>query len=474
MLDIQRVAPPRALIVWLVIFASLFVSCSKPAKDGPVGQAGQVSQPVAAPGGSSGAQRAGGSAPGGAGQGGTGGQPGGRRHAIVPVQATAAQSGLLTAERTTAGVVGPVTQSQVAAQIAGVVKSVLRVSGDWVKPGDVVVQLDDAQLRLTFANAQATLENAKINLSIGQDNSDQANPKLALQVKSAQSALDSAQKYYDSQKALFDLGGISASALDTAASQLSSAQANLEGAKTALDQNSKSGDQAIAQLKLAVTQAQNQLSQAQLNLQYTSIRAPFAGQIAAMNMQSGMYVGLNTPVFTLVSRDRQISFSVAPSDAPALPNGKAIGFTYNGVKYPIKVSQAPSAPINGVIPLIASVPASFGLPFGTVGSVSYTVGVASGVLVPLNALGTLENRTYVFKIVDDRATTVNVTILGESGITTAVDGIRPGDVIVVNPPPGLIQGSQVQMLMIGQGAPQGQGTRRPSGPDQSGQAAGNP
>jgi multidrug efflux pump subunit AcrA (membrane-fusion protein) len=373
---------------------------------------------------------------------------GGRRQAIVPVQATIVQEGLLSSERSTAGVVSTVMQSQVAAQVAGVVKSLLRVSGDRVEAGDTVVQLDDAQLSLSLANAQAALDNARINLQIGQDNSDQANPKLALQVKSAQSALDSSQKFYDSQKALHDLGGLSASALDTAASQLSAAQANLEGAKSALSQNSKSGDQTIAQLRLAVVQAQNQLAQARLNLENTSIRAPFAGQIAAVNMQAGMYVGLNTPAFTLVSADRQINFSISPSDAPALPIGQAITYTYSGKAYPIRVSQSPSAPINGVVPMTASVPGNLDLPFGTVGNVTYTVSVANGILVPLNALDTIENQNFVFLIADGKATTKDVTILGEAGIMTAVAGIKAGDVVVVNPPPGLIQGSQVQAIML--------------------------
>ena len=376
------------------------------------------------------------------------GQGGGRKQSVIPVQATVVLEGLLSSERNTAGVVSTVMQSQVATQVAGVVKSLLHLSGEWVKAGDTVVQLDDAQLSLSLANAQAGLDNATINLQIGQDNSDQANPKLALQVKSAQSALDSAQKFYSSQKALFDLGGLSASALDTAASQLSAAQANLEGAKSALNQNSKSGDQTIAQLKLAVVQAQNQLAQARLNLQNASVKAPFSGQIAAVNMQLGMYVGLNTPAFTLVSAGRQINFSISPSDAPTLPAGQAVTFTFSGKTYPVRVSQAPSAPINGVVPMAASVPQAFNLPFGSVGNVSYRISVADGILVPLNALYTLENQNYVFVIVDNKVSTKKVTILGEAGITTVVAGISTGDTVVVNPPPGLILGSQVQPIML--------------------------
>lgn len=374
------------------------------------------------------------------------GAGGGRRQIAVPVQATVVKEGILTVDRSTAGVVTPVVQSQVAAQVSGVVKKVYLIAGDWVKTGQIVFQLDDAQLRLTLANAQASLENAQINLKIGQDTATQANPKLALQVQSAQSALDSAQKFYDSQKALYDLGGISASALDTAASQLSAAKANLEGAKSALDQNNKSGDQTIAQLKLGVQQAQNQVAQAELNLQNASIRAPFEGQIASINMQTGMYVALNTPVFSLVSRESQVNFSISPSDSPYLNRGSTVLFIVSGQGIPVKVSQAPSAPLNGVVPLTASLPPSVFLPFGAVGNVSYTVPVSKGIIVPLMALQTLENRTYVFKVLEGKVAISYVTITGEAGTNAVVSGLSNGDTVAVSPPPGLIQGSPVQVI----------------------------
>jgi multidrug resistance efflux pump len=167
------------------------------------------------------------------------------------------QIGPLATESDTAGSVSPVTQSAVASQVAGVVLRVVHLAGDWVKEGETVVQLDDSQLALAVQNASAALENAKINFAIGKDNASQSNPKLALQVQAAQSTLSSAQKNYDAQKALFDLGGTSASQLDNAKSQLQMAQANLEAAKTALDQNQKSDTQTLAQMKLAIDQATN-------------------------------------------------------------------------------------------------------------------------------------------------------------------------------------------------------------------------
>ena len=110
----------------------------------------------------------------------------------------------------------PVIQSQIAAPVAGIVLRVNRLPGDWVQAGDPVVQLDDALLRIALSNAQAGVDSAKINLETTQGNASDSLPRMQLQLQSAQAAVDSAKRNYDSQRALFALGGISASALDQA------------------------------------------------------------------------------------------------------------------------------------------------------------------------------------------------------------------------------------------------------------------
>jgi HlyD family secretion protein len=364
----------------------------------------------------------------------------------IPVQAVTAHVAPLKTNNDTAGSVVPVTQSSVASLVAGVTSAVVHQPGDWVKAGATVVQLDDSQLKLGVQSAESNLSIAKINYEIGLDNANQSNPKLQLQVQSAQSALDSAQKNYDSQKALFDVGGISGSQLDMAKSQLQQAQANLEAAKTALDSNNKSGTQTLAQLKLAIEQAQNSLQMARLTLQYAAIKAPFAGQIAAVNVNPGVYVGLNTIVFVLVSAERQVAFNVPPPDAPTLPLGSIVRFNYLGKDYAAKVSQAPSAPINGVVPMVAMLPRTAELPYGAVGTVGYSLSLATGALIPIAALQVNEDQNYVFAVANGKVTTRTITILAESGTTAAVAGIEDGTQVVLNPPPGLLPGSSVQVV----------------------------
>jgi HlyD family secretion protein len=398
---------------------------------------------------------------------------GGGGFGAIPVQAVTVRVGALSAEGSTAGTVVPLLQSQVAAQVAGVVARIVRNPGEWVKAGEAVVQLDDTQFGLSVRNAEAALQNAKINLAMGQDTVSQSNPRLQLQVQAAQSALAAAQKNYDAQQALFKLGGTSAAALDSAESQLQQAQASLQSAQTALEQNQKSDSQSLAQLKLAVDQASNQLQSAQLGLSNTTVRAPFEGQVAAVNVNPGEYVSQNTSVFLLVSAARQVSFAVPPPDAVSLPAGSRVLFTYGGRKFPLRISQAPSAPISGLVPMVAAVQGPSSLPFGAVGTVSYSLSLARGALIPIAALSMSENRNVVYTIVDGKAVVQAVTVLGETDVTVAVDGIQDGTQVIVNPPPGLLPGAAVQVAVAapasgGQQAPpvpaaQGQDNRRPPG-----------
>ena len=374
-----------------------------------------------------------------------GNSTGARRFGAIPVLAVTAIVGPLTAGNDTAATVAPVTQSTVASQIAGVVLRVAHVAGDWVKEGEPVVVLDTSQLKLAVANAQAALENATINYQVAQDNASKDNPKLMLQLQSAQSAVDSAQKNYDSQKALYDIGGAPGSAVDNARGQLQQAQANLQAAQTALDQNKKADVWTIKQSQLAIDQAQVQLQTAQLNLKYASIAAPFSGQIAAVNVNPGMYVSTNTAVYIIVSADKEINFNVPPADAPSLGVGSVVQFTYQGRTWPVKVSQAPSAPINGVVPMVATVPRSFTAPYGAVGTVSYSLTLAHGAIVPIAALQTNEDQNYVFTIQNGKAAIQYVKIVGQAGTVAAVTGVADGAQLIMSPPPGLLAGSTVQV-----------------------------
>jgi hypothetical protein len=93
--------------------------------------------------------------------------------------------------------------------------------------------------------------------------------------------------------------------------------------------------------------------------------------------------------------------------------------------------------------------------------VSYVVPLARGALVPISALDTLDNRNFAFAIEGGKVTIKNVVVLASSGAVAAVSGLNDGDVVILSPPPGLIDGASVQPTMVAGAVPSG------SAPDSS-------
>jgi hypothetical protein len=172
-------------------------------------------------------------------------------------------------------------------------------------------------------------------------------------------------------------------------------------------------------------------------------------------------VSLNTSVFTLVSGEKQINFSEPPADAPNFKTGDEVTFTLGGKTYPVKIAQAPSAPINGVVPMVAALPPSVPVSYGAVGTITYRLTLATGPQIPVAALQTRADLTFVYSIVSGKAVEQPITILAEGGNTAVVKGVDAGMQVILNPPPGLLAGSSVQAVTLP--SAQGQGAAAPSG-----------
>lgn len=104
--------------------------------------------------------------------------------------------------------------------------------------------------------------------------------------------------------------------------------------------------------------------------------------------------------------------------------------------------------MNGVVPLVAAIPTSLPLTYGAVGTVGYSVSLARGALVPTGSLQTNEDQNFVYVVVNGKALVRRIVVLAESGNSAAVSGLNAGDMVVVNPPPGLLDGSTVKSIPV--------------------------
>jgi membrane fusion protein (multidrug efflux system) len=163
----------------------------------------------------------------------------------------------------------------VAAEVGGRVTEIVRDEGADVAEGEVVLAIDPERYRLENANARARLAEAS-------------------------AALADAEREHARIAALRDKGVAAQAKLDQMETQLRLARSRHEAARAGVG----IADRALAD---------------------SSVRAPFAGSIAARRVSAGEFVAPGTPLFELVAMDPiEAEFSLPEADASRVRAGQEV------------------------------------------------------------------------------------------------------------------------------------------------------
>ncbi len=217
------------------------------------------------------------------------------------------------------------TTVNVAPKVSGQIEEVYVTDNQYVKAGDLVAIIDDADYKVRLAQADANYEKIKI---------DQANAKANL--KASESNIALAQKDLERYKNLYEQGAVSKQTYDAAQVKYDGAKAGLTQAQQALF--SDSTGKTVADANLLTAKAAK--DKAELDLSYTKIYAPQSGTVASRRVEKGMYVNVGTPLFTLVPDNVWV---VANFKENQLRNMK------KGQKVDIKVDTYPNKTFKGEI-----------------------------------------------------------------------------------------------------------------------------
>ena len=192
-------------------------------------------------------------------------------------------------------------------RVSGYVKTIDLKDYDSVNKGQLVVELDDAELQAQLMeadadlqqskseilNAQATLQNAIATLAVSKGN-------VTLSEMRKRKSGDDQQR---DQKLLGD-GAITRKQADDSKFMFESAEQQLSISKN---------EYVAAQSRIAILKANLQkandavkikeakIAQLQLKLSYTKIYAPLSGKIGKKNISQGQYVQAGTPLFSVVN-----------------------------------------------------------------------------------------------------------------------------------------------------------------------------
>ena len=222
---------------------------------------------------------------------------------------------------------------KVGSRITGKVERLYASIGDRVKKGDVIVQLEQEDLKARVAKAKADLDLAEANLALIRSGSRKEEIREAEEkIEQARSTLDLSKKILDREKGLLAKGYTTQETVDKAEKEylvaLSQYRAAQETIQIVKEKYTKEEiDAAVAR----VDQAKASLNEAQVLLSYATIRAPVSGTIGSVTTQQGETVtaSLNAPTFiTIIDLSRlEVDTYVDETDIGKVKVGQEATFT---------------------------------------------------------------------------------------------------------------------------------------------------
>ena len=214
--------------------------------------------------------------------------------------------------------------AQVTPLVSAAVKSVQVVNTQWVRKGEMLLQLDDNDARLALEKAEADYLKARRQFAQTSANGGSLAAQIRArdadigqahaQLAGALANLDKARIDLARRSALSSQGWVSGQDMTIARNAFATAEANVAvaraaeaqaGAVSSAARESWSANQAlIADTTIDaspdVAAAKARLDQARLDLDRTVIRAPMDGVITNRQVQVGQRIAAGTPVMTIV------------------------------------------------------------------------------------------------------------------------------------------------------------------------------
>jgi HlyD family secretion protein len=258
---------------------------------------------------------------------------------VVSVQTTPAARGPIEQMVSAEAVVFPLEQAIVAPKITSTVKKFLVQRGTRVKKGQLLAELENADLSAAAESSKGDFEQAEASYAttVGAGLPQQIQ-KAELDAAAAKSAFDAQQKVYDSRKELFQQGAVPRRDLDSAEVALIQARSQNEQAQRQLADLQRLGkEQALKSAHGSLASSEGKYRGAEALLSYSQIRSPIDGVVTDRPLYEGDLATANQPLLTVMNTSRLIAKAHIPqSVAAVLKVGNAAELRVPGLDEPVK------------------------------------------------------------------------------------------------------------------------------------------
>jgi HlyD family secretion protein len=376
---------------------------------------------------------------------------------VVSVEVTPAERGSIAQIITVEAVVFPLEQATVAPKITSTVKKFLVQRGSRVKKGQLIAELENADLSASAEASKGDYDQAEANyvMTVGMTLPQQIQ-KAELDAQAAKSGYEAQQKIYESRKELLLQGAIARRDVDAAEVALAQARSQYEQAERQVADMRRLGKE--AQLKSAQgtkESAEGKYRSTIAQLSYSMIKSPIDGVVTDRPLYEGDLATANQPMLTVMNLSRLIAKSHIPqSEAAPLRVGNPAEIRVAGLDEPLKarvslVSPALDPGSTTVEVWVEARKPDPALRPGITVTVAMTAKTAKdAVVVPTAAVfKNAEGSEYVVLAgSDEKAHQKKVQVGIRSGDDAQiVAGINPGDPVITSGGYALPDGTQIKI-----------------------------
>ncbi len=346
---------------------------------------------------------------------------------------------------------------RVGARISGKVERLLANIGDTVSKGQVVAELEKADLEAMVAQRQAELSLAQAKLAAVESLLPREIEKARFDLEEALSTLTLAERVLGRTRQLHERQVATEDDRDQAEERYAVAKSRAASASKALELAETRYAEDLRQAKAESERALSALENAKVQLSYATITAPIPGVIASVSTEEGETVaaGMQAPTFvTIIDLERlQVDAFVDEVDIGKVKVGQRAAFTvdafpateYAGTVaaiYPKAVIQDNVVNYDVVVEIETAYHGQ--LRPEMTASVTIFLDRREGVLaVPAKAIQREKGKTVVYVLEGGQARPRETKVGWRDGPwIEVIAGVHEGDTILIQPPPQDIQGSQ--------------------------------
>jgi RND family efflux transporter MFP subunit len=345
-------------------------------------------------------------------------------------------------------------QAAIFSKVSGYIRRIHADRGEFVKAGQLLVEVDDLELQAALQQAHAALLTGEAGLEVARSTLEGQRANLENQkanLAKARAVADNDARQAQRQKTLYERGLVSATDYENARTNAESSAASVRAAEAQLR---------VAEVQVTTQESQVRLSQAQVatyraalqlaetSLSNTRLVAPFAGYISQRNLDNGAAVSAQsagtstTSVGILVLQDIgtvKVQIEVPERDIARIVVGARVSITadpYQGQVFAGKVVRV----VHSLDPRTRTMGVEVDIPNpdlklkpGMFARVEVLVDTRRGTLtIPVEALRVGEARPSVMVVKDGRVEPVVVDLgLSDSRFIEVRQGLSEQDQVIL-------------------------------------------